>query len=403
MWVTPQIISQKKLNSQLTNIHLMKINFKITTLLLLFMVSAISCEKKEEVEKQVNEETLTLKSAFSNDFFIGSAVNDNHINGKDTLALQLIEKEFNTLTPENIMKWMNIHPEENTFNYNMSDQYVALGEKNNMHIVGHTLVWHSQLAPYINTISDSATMADNLKSHINTIVGKYKGRIHSWDVVNEALNEDGTLRESVFLKVMGKDYINYAFQLAALADPAAELNYNDYNLWKPEKRAGVVQLVKDLQAKGTKIDGVGMQAHWSLEGPSLEDIENSIIAYSDLGVKVMFTELDVTVLPNPWDLNGAAVEQSYEQFEGDPKMNPYPNTLPDSIQNKLAKRYEDIFNLFLKHKDKISRVTFWGVHDGQSWLNDWPIKGRTNHPLLFDRKLNPKKAYQQIIELKKQN
>ena len=367
------------------------------------MVSAISCEKKEEVEKQVNEETLTLKSAFSNDFFIGSAVNDNHINGKDTLALQLIEKEFNTLTPENIMKWMNIHPEENTFNYNMSDQYVALGEKNNMHIVGHTLVWHSQLAPYINTISDSATMADNLKSHINTIVGKYKGRIHSWDVVNEALNEDGTLRESVFLKVMGKDYINYAFQLAALADPAAELNYNDYNLWKPEKRAGVVQLVKDLQAKGTKIDGVGMQAHWSLEGPSLEDIENSIIAYSDLGVKVMFTELDVTVLPNPWDLNGAAVEQSYEQFEGDPKMNPYPNTLPDSIQNKLAKRYEDIFNLFLKHKDKISRVTFWGVHDGQSWLNDWPIKGRTNHPLLFDRKLNPKKAYQQIIELKKQN
>ena len=143
-----------------------------------------------------------------------------------------------------------------------------------------------------------------------------------------------------------------------------------------------------------------MQAHWSIEGPSIEDIENSILAYSALGVKVMFTELDVTALPNPWELDGAAVEQSYERYEGDPKMDPYVNGLTEEAKQKIAKRYEDIFNLFLKHKDKISRVTFWGVNDGQSWLNYWPINGRTNYPLLFGRDNKPKEVYNNVIALK---
>ncbi len=375
----------------------------IKSIILLFVTILIvaSCTKKVAGNiEQTEVEISSLKTKFKNDFYIGAAINDAQINGTDTLALKILSQEMNTITPENIMKWMYIQPEIDSFDFSMSDKYVSLGEKYDMFIVGHTLVWHSQLAPFMNEVKDSTIMANHIKDHINTIVGKYKGRIQSWDVVNEALNEDGTLRESIFLKVMGNDYINYAFQLAAEADPEAQLVYNDYNLWKPDKRAGVVRLVKDLQSKGTKIDGVGMQAHWSLEGPSIEDIENSIIAYSDLGVKVMFTELDVTVLPNPWDLNGAAVEQSYEQFEGDPKMNPYPNTLPDSIQNKLANRYEDIFNLFLKHKDKIERVTFWGVNDGNSWLNNWPIKGRTNYPLLFDRNNQPKDVYKTVLNLK---
>ena len=298
------------------------------------------------------------------------------------------------------MKWMYVHPQPDTFFFDMTDKYVGFGEKYNMHIVGHTLLWHSQIAPFMNDIKDSVIMAKQIENQVNTIVGRYKGRVHTWDVVNEALNEDGSPRESIFYKVMGgENYIEHAFKLAAKADPEAQLVYNDYNLWKPLKRAGVVRLVKNLQAKGIKIDGVGMQAHWSLLGPSIEDIENSIIAYSDLGVKVSFTELDVTVLPNPWDLNGAAVEQSYEQFEGDPKMNPYPVKLTDSAQTQLAKRYEDIFKLFIKHKDKIDRVTFWGVNDGNSWLNNWPIKGRTNHPLLFDRQFQQKEAYKTLLNL----
>lgn len=343
----------------------------------------------------------SLKNTFLDDFLIGAALNRIQINKEDKIALNLLEKEFNSITPENDMKWELIHPKKESFNFEIADKYVALGQKENMHIVGHTLVWHSQLAPWVQKIKDSAELANTIETHINKIVGRYKGKIETWDVVNEALNEDGTPRESIFYQVMGgENYIEHAFKLAAKADPNAKLVYNDYNLWKPEKRAGVVRLVKQLQESGVKIDGVGMQAHWSLEGPSIEDIENSIIAYSQLGVKVSFTELDVTVLPNPWDLNGAAVEQSYEQYEGDPKMNPYPEKLTDSAQVELAKRYEDIFKLFLKHKDKIDRVTFWGVNDGQSWLNGWPIKGRTNHPLLFDRENKPKQAYQNVLALK---
>jgi len=372
--------------------------------LLLMIVLVFSCQsKKEEKKKEKDVEVATLKSSFSNDFYIGSALNDGHIDGTDTLGIELVKNQFNTITPENIMKWMYIHPQRDTFYFDTSDKYVALGQNNNMHVVGHALVWHSQLADWMNQVKDSTEMAMVFKKHISTIVSHYKGKIDAWDVVNEALNEDGTLRESNFYKVMGDSYLELAFKEAAKADPDAELIYNDYNLWKPEKRAGVVRLVKRLQESGAKIDGVGMQAHWSLLGPSIEDIENSIIAYSELGVKVLFTELDVTVLPNPWDLNGAAVEQSYEQFEGDPKMNPYPNGMPDSVQVKLANRYEDIFKLFLKHKEKISRVTFWGVQDGQSWLNGWPIKGRTNHPLLFDREYIPKKAHKAVIDLKEKN
>ncbi len=366
--------------------------------LLIVIILCISCDT-EKKEKQKTNEPTTLKDNFKNNFLIGAALSNTQISGADKNAINLLEKEFNSITPENDMKWEQIHPEKDSFYFEIADKYVGLGLKENMHIVGHTLVWHSQLAPWVQNIKDSTELASTIKTHINKVVGRYKGKIDTWDVVNEALNEDGTLRESIFLNVMGEKYIAYAFKLAAHADPNAKLVYNDYNLWKPEKRAGVVRLVKQLQESGVKIDGVGMQAHWSLEGPSIEDIENSIIAYSQLGVKVSFTELDVTVLPNPWDLNGAAVEQSYEQYEGDPKMNPYPVKLTDSAQTQLAKRYQDIFNLFLKHQDKISRVTFWGVNDGSSWLNNWPIQGRTNHPLLFDRQFQQKEAYKTLLNL----
>jgi len=242
------------------------------------------------------------------------------------------------------------------------------------------------------------TLINRIHDHISTIVGRYKDKVDGWDVVNEALNEDGSLRESNFLKIAGDGFIANAFEFAHEADPQAELYYNDYNLVEPAKRDGAVRLVKSLKDKGIRIDGVGIQAHWELNYPSLEEIEKSIMAYSELGVKVSFTELDISVLPSPWRMPSADVSI---RFENNETMNPYPNGLPDSVQTALADRYKDIFALFNKHKDKIERVTFWGLHDGASWKNGFPIRGRTDYPLLFNRNLEPKKAYWAVVDLVK--
>lgn len=377
-------MNKKILTKKPKTMKLIKSSFLAITVMLAF-----SCSSQKKVS--------SLKNSYKNDFYIGTALSADEIEEKDAKVDLLIRKEFNAITPENIMKSMFIHPQKDKYDFTLPDKFVAYGEKNKMFIHGHTLIWHSQLALWMAEIKDSTEMKAFMKDHITTIVSKYKGRINSWDVVNEALNEDGTLRQSVFLNTLGDRYLADAFKLAAAADPKVDLYYNDYNLEDPAKREGAVVLVKKIKAAGGKIDGIGSQAHWKLDSPSLAEIEKTILTYSALGLKVAFTELDITVLPNPWDLKGADVNQN---FEGSAKMNPYPEKLPDAIQDKLAQRYADIFKLFLKHKDKISRVTFWGVYDGQSWLNDWPIKGRTNYPLLFDTKLQPKKAYESVMELK---
>jgi endo-1,4-beta-xylanase len=366
----------------------------------LLMVSA-SCSKKLNDNSNEQESQISLSDAYKNNFFIGAAISEDQILEKDNRSLSIVRNQYNTITPENAMKWMFLQPSPNKFEFELADKYVEFGLNNKMHIVGHTLVWHSQLADFMNEVTDKTIMSNYVNNHINTIVKRYEGKIDTWDVVNEALNEDGTLRESIFLKTLGENYIIDAFKLAEKVDPDAELAYNDYNLCSPKKREGAIRLIKNLQRENAKINAVGIQAHWQLNTPSIDEIEKSIIAFEDLGVKVMFTELDISVLPNPWEVVGAGVEQNFDQFIGDPKMNPYPEILPDYMLQKQAKRYEDIFKLFLKHEDKISRVTFWGVTDKTSWLNDWPIKGRTNYPLLFDRNYQSKEAYQSILDLKK--
>jgi endo-1,4-beta-xylanase len=347
--------------------------------------------------------TDSLKKYYSSFFNIGAAINEDIILGLDNDSKQIVETQFNSITPENSLKWMFVQPYPNSFNFTVADKYVNIGIKNKMHIVGHALVWHSQLADFMQNVKSKAEMNKHFENHINTVVSRYKGKIDAWDVVNEAFNEDGSLRESVFYKFLGKNYIEKAFKLANEIDPNADLIYNDYNLYKKEKRDGVIQMVKQMQSKGIKIDGIGVQAHWSLNQPSLNEIEQIIFDIAELGVDVMFTELDISVLPSPWEQVGAEVSQNFSRFEGDAKMNPYPDKLPKSIQNKLAKRYNDIFQLFIKHSDKISRVTFWGVMDKHSWLNDFPIKGRTNYPLLFDRNYQAKEAHKSLIILGSSN
>ncbi|ULC60718.1 endo-1,4-beta-xylanase [Flaviramulus sp. BrNp1-15] len=369
-----------------------KRNFYSALVIMLLMVA--SCQKKEE--KKVAPEGL--KDVFKSSFLIGTALNGNQIQERDSIENALIALEFNSVTPENVMKSMLIHPQKDTFNFELPDKLVALAEKNGMHIQGHTLVWHSQLSPFFKEITDSTEMVEVLTDHINTIVGRYKGKIDAWDVVNEALNDDGTLRKTVFLDVLGEDYLSLAFNLAQKVDPNVELYYNDYSMTNPNKRAGAIKMIKRMQELGTKVDGIGMQGHWGLESPSLEEIEESIVQYSDLGIQVAITELDISVIPMPWDFTGADVNVKFES--GDPTMNPYPEKLPDSIQTKLADRYADIFKLFLKHQEKISRVTLWGVNDGNTWKNNWPINGRSDYPLLFDRNNQKKKAYHSVVALK---
>lgn len=342
-----------------------------------------------------------LKDVFKDDFLVGTALNPWHFSGASNAEVQIIERHFNTITPENALKWMIVHPQPDQYAFEQGDRFVEYGQKHGMVIIGHTLVWHSQTPRWVFQDSEQKPLTreallERMRDHIQTVVSRYKGRIRGWDVVNEAVDDHGALRQSPWLKIIGEDYLVKAFQFAHEADPEAELYYNDYALEEPSKREGAVNLVKKLQAAGVKLTGVGLQGHYSLEHPAAQQIEATIEAFARLGLKVMITELDVNVLPTPGN-GGADVSVNYA---ADPKWNPYPQGLPPEIEQGLARRYAELFGVFLKHRQEVSRVTFWGVSDRSSWLNHYPIRGRTNYPLLFDRKGQPKAAFQAVVDLR---
>lgn len=342
----------------------------------------------------VSQDIPSLKELFKNDFLIGAALNISQITEKDPVEDALIRRQFNSVTPENIMKAEHMQPRWNEYNFEPSDQLVAYARKNNMKVNGHALIWHSQLPPFMRQMKDKDSVRSFFVNHINTIAARYDGKIDSWDVVNEALEEDGTLRKSIFWEKLGEDYIVEAFRLAQKAAPNTKLYYNDYNIEQPKKRAGAIAIIKKIQAAGVRIDGVGIQGHWRSYDMPLKNIEESVKEFAALGVEVMFTELDLGVLPNPWDGNSAELSKT---SEGSARMNPYTAGLPDSVAQTQAKAYADLFKLFLKYRQYITRITFWGVGDGHSWLNGWPIRGRTNYPLLFDRQLQPKPAFFSVV------
>lgn len=345
-----------------------------------------------------NSSIPSLKETFKNDFAIGTAMDAAQIEEKDPKADALIKQQFNAVTPENIMKAEVIHPQWNQYNFDLADKLVDYAKKNNMIVNAHNLIWHSQLPAFVRRMKDADSVRQYFTNHINTVASRYDGKVYSWDVVNEALNEDGTMRKDIFLDKLGDDYVVEAFRLAQKAAPHTKLYYNDYNIEQPKKRAGAIALIKKIQAAGVRIDGVGIQGHWHVDNVPMQDIEESIKEFSALGIEVMFTELDLSVLPNPRGrANSADINQTANY---NAQINPYTKELPDSMQQKLAIAYADLFKLFLKYSDKISRVTFWGVNDGQSWLNGFPVPGRTNYPLLFDRNFNPKPAFYSVIETK---
>ncbi|HOO83644.1 MAG TPA: endo-1,4-beta-xylanase [Prolixibacteraceae bacterium] len=365
-------------------------NLTLAILVLSFFAACTTNQPKPE----------TLKDALDGLFYVGAALNTFQVEGVDVKADSLVKKQFNSIVAENCMKSMNIQPQKGVFTFDDADKFVAYGEQNGMHIIGHTLIWHSQ-APRWLFVDDEGKdvtpeeLAARMREHIFTLVGRYKGRVHGWDVVNEAINDDGSFRNSKFYQILGEDYIRLAFEYAHEADPEAELYYNDYSMNKPGKRSGVVKMVKSLQQQGIKIDGIGMQGHYLLAEPSVEEIEESIVAFAGLGVKVMFTELDITVLPWP-DMGVSAEVSLSHEFQAE--FNPYADGMTLEADEALNQRFVDIFAMFIKHSDKISRVTLWGVADQHSWRNNWPIRGRTDYPLLFDRNYENKPAVDKIIE-----
>ena len=342
----------------------------------------------------------TLKEAFQNDFLIGVALNPEQFCQANSAEATIVKRQFNSISPENVLKWEVIHPLPGKYDFTLADRYVDFGVTNKMFVVGHTLVWHSQTPDWVfrddkGNFVDRETLLARMREHIFTVAGRYRGKIAGWDVVNEALDGQGALRDSPWRKIIGDDYVAKAFEFAHEADPQAELYYNDYALENESKRGGAVALVKKLQAQGVKIAGIGLQGHYDLDWPTSGQLDETISAFEKLGLKVTITELDVNVLPTPGQALSADVSERYRMSAG---LNPYTNGLPDAVQQQLAQRYADLFAVFLKHRASVSRVTIWGVTDGNSWLNDWPVQGRTSYPLLFDRAGKPKPAFDAVLK-----
>jgi endo-1,4-beta-xylanase len=254
------------------------------------------------------------------------------------------------------------------------------------------LVWHEQTPGWV--FDDPNLLLSRLREHIRTVVGRYRGRMQAWDVVNEAFEDDGTWRKTPWYKTLGEEFVAKAFEFAHEADPDAQLIYNDYNLWKTPKREAAIRLVTSLRERGSRIDGIGEQAHWLLDGPALEDIEAMIVGLAKTGAQVMMMELDVDPLPRPEALIGADVSKRVELTPG---LDPHADGLPEGLEQRFAQRYADILSLFVKHP-AVSHVTFWGVTDADTWPNNWPVRGRTNHPLLWDRQGRPKPAFDAVVE-----
>lgn len=372
---------------------------KLLTPILSFslMLLLLCCVQAKSTSDDKNP---SLKNALDGKFYIGTALNLNQIEGRDTASLKIVKDQFAAIVAENCMKSMYMQPKEGEFFFDDADKFVELGEQNQLFVTGHCLIWHSQAPSWFFTDGKGKDVSpevlkERMKNHITTIVNRYKGRIKGWDVVNEAILDNGEFRKSKFYEILGEEFIPLAFQYAHEADPDAELYYNDYNEWLNEKRDAIVDLVKTLKEKGIRIDGVGMQGHVGLDSPTLADYKAAIDAYTALGVKVMITEFELSALPSPRFNVGANISDT-EAYRKE--MNPYVEALPDSVSDVWSKRMLEYFTLFLDNSDKVSRVTMWGVTDGDSWKNNFPMRGRTDYPLLFDRNYKAKPVVQSIID-----
>jgi endo-1,4-beta-xylanase len=362
---------------------LKEIFFSFAFFLLLFSLACVlKVEAKTYSCPEFSPDSIKGLKDYYKDFFpIGVAVSPNSLVGSQSL---LVLKHFQSLTAENVMKPAVIHPEENRYFWDDADKIADFASLYKMLVRGHTLCWHQQTGEWMFKDSEGKTVSKDvllarLKDHIMQVVTRYKDRIYAWDVVNEAIDDDDSkyMRESEWYKICNEEYIEKAFRWAHEADPDALLFYNDYNTELPAKRDKVYRLLKTLIDRGVPVHGVGLQAHWNLESPTEKDLRDAIEKYSSLGLKIQITELDVSV---------------YSPDEKDPS----DNVFTAERDRRQMEKYEMVFRVFRDYKNVITGVTFWNVTDKHSWLDNFPVKGRKNYPLLFDQNLKPKKAYWKV-------
>jgi len=329
------------------------------------------------------EQKSTLREAAGNQFLIGAAIQSKQLD--DPATTELILKQYDCLTGEYEFMPGSLQPEPGRFTFNGADRIVAFGQVHKLPVTGHMLCWHQMTPPWMFEDAKQSPLSrdqalENLKSHIENVMKHFKGKLSSWNVVNEAISDrpGEYLRDTPALRAIGEDYVQKAFEFARAADPDVPLYYNDYNVEDPVKLPKIIRLIRNLKAAGVRLDAIGIQGHWLLRYPDASVINDGIVALGKEGVKVIVSELDVDILPR----------------DG---RDPYKTSIPTNVLEEEARRYADLFVIFKKHRDLISQVTFWGVDDGQSWLNDYPSKGRTNYPLLYDRKLQSKPAFDAVL------
>ena len=347
------------------------------------IILGVSCTYVAEIAEE--RPVPSLKEVFKDYFPIGVSIGIPMISTPQFRDLLL--KQFNSVTAENQMKMNWLHPSDGLFHFDNADRIVNFALQNNIKVRGHTLIWHGSTPEGFflgNDMKplDKELLLKKMENYIKTVVGHFKGRVYCWDVVNEAVADGAeNFRRSMWLKYIGKDYVEKAFRWAHEADPGAILFYNDYNAIKPGKRQKIYNLIKRLKKKGVPIHGVGIQGHWYLNWPPIHDIKSAIKIYASLGVEVQITEMDISFYS--WEDRSSRYRR-----------------LTDRMEVRQAERYQELFEVFRKYPDVITGVTLWGLYDGQTWLDFFPVKGRKNWPLLFDVGLEPKKAFWEIVEFR---
>jgi len=361
----------------------MFMKLRIPLLSILFFSGYFSVQAQQSTSKG-------LKDYFKDYFTIGVAVSPRALKTDES---QLIVKEFNSMTPENAMKMGPIHPFENQYNWAGGDSIAAFAKRNGMKLRGHCLCWHNQTPRWL--FFDSSTnqqvtkevLLKRLKDHITAVVTRYKDVIYAWDVVNEVISdkEDEYFRPSLWYQICGEEFVAKAFQWAHEADPKALLFYNDYNEISPVKREKIIKMVKDLQAKGVPINGIGLQGHWAINEPSKDQLDQTLKDFSQLDLTLQVTELDISVYPKEHNARERKPEDNDTVFTAEK-------------ETKQIDVYKNCFELFKKYHKNISAVTFWNISDRGSWLDNFPVRGRKDYPLLFDKDLKPKKVYWELMK-----
>jgi endo-1,4-beta-xylanase len=361
--------------------------------LFVFFVLSISiffeqCHSPKKFQGDSKVDQKGLKDVFT--IPIGVAVMPYNLKGDES---ELVIQQFNSVTPENSMKIAPIHPEENRYNWGNSDSIVAFAQRHRLRMRGHTLCWHNQVPRWMFVDAEGKQVSkevllQRLHDHITTVVSRYKGKIYAWDVVNEAISDrpDEYLRSTPWLQICGEVYIAKAFEWAHVADPDALLFYNDYNEISESKREKIFRLVKSLKDAGVPIHGIGLQGHWAVNEPSRAQLDSTINRLGQLGLKMQITEMDISVYPKEHNARERKPADADTAFSADKEQ-------------RQLEVYKTCFEVFKKYKDKISGITFWNISDRHSWLDNFPVQGRKDYPLLFDKNLKPKKVYGEVVKL----